>query len=335
MVSEVQRREPVDGPSQATLTSACADRTSASAPSAEGAVYCLFGFAFGVDGAPAARRLLSRLYGPYARSPDLPGLRFRLDGRRTGRMTVWRALCNDHLLFERRSLGAALRRLEYDICCRMLVARPDLVVLHSATLEATGGAALISGPSGAGKSTLALALAARGYRLGGDDLAFLDAAARLHPLPRCAHLDARSRRLLRQAGLRLPSLAVRHGFVTPADVSSPAYRGGSLRFVLILSRGDARTPCVTPVSQAEAALCLAREAGWTEAAPSHALTLVMRAVAGAACYRIIGGRLAETVAAVAALLGPARCGHGPATMARADAAHPQPAPPRSQQANQE
>ena len=94
------------------------------------------------------------------------------------------------------SLGAALNRLEREICLRTVASPTDHIAMHGATVLTDRGAAFITGPSGAGKSTLSLALATLGYQVGGDDVAFLDpsAPAPIWPMPRCFHVDARSRR---------------------------------------------------------------------------------------------------------------------------------------------
>ena len=50
-----------------------------------------------------------------------------------------------------------------------------LLPLHANALETQGGAVALAGESGAGKSTLAAHLAARGYRMMGDDVCVLGA----------------------------------------------------------------------------------------------------------------------------------------------------------------
>ena len=61
-----------------------------------------------------------------------------------------------------------------------------------------------------------LALAAHGYRIGGDDVALLNPkSGTIRPVPRCFHLDARSRRLLRNLRLPMPEESLRNAFLTP------------------------------------------------------------------------------------------------------------------------
>lgn len=267
----------------------------------------VFGYGFAlVTGSTTARQLVRRLYLPFGTEDD--GARttvFRLETHTVAGGRAWRVLLGCELLAERRSLGAALRQLEYEVCLRVIAHRSDLIVLHGATVFAAEGTALITGPSGAGKSTLALALAARGYCVGGDDIAFLDPrTGAVQPLPRCSHLDARSRRLLRQVGLRLPDAATHHGFVTPADLGAVAPLSAPVRRLWCVGRGMGPRPQIVSVAQAEMVTLLLSEAGWASAPATAALAALGRLVGGAACYRLSSGRLDTTVAAVAALLGP-------------------------------
>ena len=68
---------------------------------------------------------------------------------------------------------------------RMLRLREDALFFHAASIALEGKGVLLVGPKGAGKSTLALALAARGHDLLGDETAcYLPASLRLIPLRR-------------------------------------------------------------------------------------------------------------------------------------------------------
>lgn len=270
--------------------------------------YTVFGYTFDiVTRSAAARRLMHRLYARFAAAASIsPTPVFGLESRGTGQSRTWRVVLDGEPSLERRSFGSALRNLEYEICRRVIEHRADLIVLHGATVFAAGGAALITGRSNAGKTTLALALAARGYRVGADDIAFLDpATGEVMPLPRCSHLDARSRRLLRATGLRLPADAARHVFVTPADLGPPAPVSGPVRHLFVTSRGRGAAPALTPLPQAAMVLVLMEECGWPADATPEALAALRNLVGGAACHRLVSGRLGRTVDAVAALLGPA------------------------------
>jgi hypothetical protein len=64
--------------------------------------------------------------------------------------------------------------------------------LHAATLVKDGRALLVHGRPGAGKTTLSLALDAASFRLGGDDIAILDAKGRVRGVPYVPALKAGS-----------------------------------------------------------------------------------------------------------------------------------------------
>ncbi len=67
------------------------------------------------------------------------------------------------------------------------------LLLHASAVERDGRAVLMTGLSGAGKSTLAALLAARGWRLMGDEFALVDPArGRVHAFPRLISLKNES-----------------------------------------------------------------------------------------------------------------------------------------------
>jgi hypothetical protein len=267
-----------------------------------------FGYRFGLafDSTPATR-LFDRMYARFRVEDSGAGTVFRLVRRQAEGGPHWQGFAEGDLVASYPSLGYALQELEYAICSRVIDQRGRLMVLHGATVFTTGGAAFITGHSGSGKTTLALALAARGYRVGGDDVAFLDpATGELQPMPRCAHLDGHSRRLLRGAGLRIADAAARrHGFITPADLGGATDVTAPVCHLLMTGRGPGTSPLLTPVPQAEMAVLLLREAGWENHPTAEALAAIGRLAGNAACHRLVSGRLRETVDIVATLLGPA------------------------------
>lgn len=76
---------------------------------------------------------------------------------------------------------------------QMALGQRRYLLLHAAAVERDGRALVITGESGAGKSTLAALLAARGWRLMGDEFALVDPATGLvHGFPRLVSLKNES-----------------------------------------------------------------------------------------------------------------------------------------------
>jgi hypothetical protein len=265
----------------------------------------VFGFRFDfASRLPLGLHLIRRLYDPFLiEDGHTPTASFRLEA--TGR--TCRALIDDEVLVEGVPLGTALRRAEYEICTRVVASRPDLIVLHGALLSASSGWVLIAGASGSGKTTLALALATRGYRAGGDDIAFLDPqSGDVCPVPRCAHLDRQAWRLLRRLGLRVAESAARHNFVAPADLqptiaAAPTNR---VRHIILLTGADTGArPVLTAMTQAEMVVELLNSAGRPIRAV-ETLAALARFAGATACYRLGRSRLDTAVDRVAAIIGP-------------------------------
>jgi energy-coupling factor transporter ATP-binding protein EcfA2 len=189
------------------------------------------------------------------------------------------------------------------VCSRIIASHPDLIAVHGATVLKHGVAALICGRSGAGKSTLSLALAARGFQVGGDDVALLDPRERtIRPVPRCFHLDARSRRLLRNLGLVMPSRALRYRFMTPADLGVTSPPAAPVRLIIFLDRGTRREGRLRTLSQAEMMARLLSETPRGPHSPSQIMEALGPLVSGAACFQLTGGRLSDNAGTVVTLL---------------------------------
>lgn len=262
-----------------------------------------------VTDSSAAAAWLRRLYRGEVtgtHSGTLPTFALRTGGEGTAR--GWRLWVPESPPEAHPSLSGALRHLDYEVCCRVMERRTDLLWLHGALVDTPGGSVLISGPSEAGKSTLTLGLMTLGYPIAGDDLAYVEpATGLLRAFPRFLHVDRHGQALLRRTG-HWPRRAGRG----PA-VLVPARSGvvlAPLRTVLLKDPPVATPPRLTPVSQAEAAVSLL---GQTRAGdlPDTALNAALqRLVAGAACYRVSGGggsgHLPTLITAVAALLGSPR-----------------------------
>lgn len=265
-----------------------------------------FGYRFGLAlDSPDAASLFGRLYAPY-RVTSGPGPIFGLTELRPSASggPVWRVTRDGDEIACRDRFSGALHDLEYAVCAEVIEQRGSRLVLHGATVYAAGGCAFITGVSDAGKTTLTLALAARGYGVGGDDVAFLEPDSNLlWPMPRCAHLDETSKRLLAEAGLSIADpFARQHGFVTPADLGRPDFPA-PLRHVFLLGPGVDTEPASTHITQAEATLALLREAGWDNRETPAAFAALARLVSGAECYRLRRGRLDLMVDLVATVIG--------------------------------
>lgn len=86
-------------------------------------------------------------------------------------------------------LPQGLLAAEMGMNLQMALGQRRYLLLHASAVERDGRALLMTGESGAGKSTLAALLAARGWRLMGDEFALIDLAdGRVHAFPRLVSL---------------------------------------------------------------------------------------------------------------------------------------------------
>ena len=93
-------------------------------------------------------------------------------------------------------------------------AEHEYVHWHASALTRNGRTLLIPGVSGAGKSTLALALAANGFDLLGDDLTFMDPrSGAIRPFPRALHVHDDAIPLLQKAGFSYDESLHLRGFL--------------------------------------------------------------------------------------------------------------------------
>ena len=291
------------------VTSARSSPASGRKPSPQR--FDVFGFRFTFSSPDAtATALVRRLYGRFGVATGGSRAHFSLAfDTGTG---AWRSMLGAQVLCEKPCLSPVLHELEYAICARVLRSA-GCMILHGALVRGHSRAALLIGESGAGKSTLALALAARGYRVEGDDIALYDPLyGAIRALPRCVHLDGASWRLLIAAGLRVPDLARRHNFVSPSDLGASGEAVESIDEIVLLSLGPSSQHPIEPISQASMAMALLAEAGWEGMPMEAALTAIGRLVGAARCHRAGRDELSGTTQAVASLLGPpdqsrARC----------------------------
>lgn len=162
------------------------------------------GFRVGSDWrAPVAE--LERLYADYPAPEDgIPDFNVRLFAARPWRRWLGPAvtLGGDFVLPEAAPLPLAqgLLAAEMAMNLQMALGQRRYLLLHASAVERDGRAVLMTGLSGAGKSTLAALLAARGWRLMGDEFALVDPASGLvHAFPRLVSLKNEAIAVVRAA----------------------------------------------------------------------------------------------------------------------------------------
>ena len=173
---------------------------------------------------------LDDLYRDYPAPARVPDFTVRLAATRFWRRWIRPsvAIAGDYTLPDALPLPLAqgLLAAELGMNLQMALGQRRFLLLHAATLERDGRALVLTGESGAGKSTLAMLLAARGWRLMGDEFALLDPeSGAVHAFPRLVSLKNQAIAVAQAAwpqGRFGPLLAgtpkgdIRH-FVPPAD----------------------------------------------------------------------------------------------------------------------
>jgi HprK-related kinase A len=97
-------------------------------------------------------------------------------------------------------LAQGLLAAEMAMNLQMALGQRRYLLLHASAVERDGRAVLMTGLSGAGKSTLAALLAARGWRLMGDEFVLVDPASGLvHAFPRLVSLKNEAIAVVRAA----------------------------------------------------------------------------------------------------------------------------------------
>lgn len=100
------------------------------------------------------------------------------------------------------------------------------LILHAASVEKDGRAAILPGPPGSGKSTLCAALVNRGWRLLSDELTLIDPA------------DGSLLALARPVNLKNESIAIIRDFAGDATLSRPAHDTVKGTVALLKPPGD-------------------------------------------------------------------------------------------------
>jgi hypothetical protein len=201
------------------------------------------------------------------------------------------------------TLPSALWNLEAALCETIIRSQRRSIALHAATIQIADSVAMLAGCSQAGKTTLSLALARRGLRVAGDDVALVEPETlNVFPIPRCFHVDDGGADLLEADGLRLPDAWRRFRFIVPNDFGIPAKPPSSARWLIFMRGPRAGHPNITPVSQAEMTARLLSETGQGPLTDSETVAVICGLTAGAYCFALTPGPLGETADAVAALL---------------------------------
>jgi len=195
---------------------------------------------------------------------------------------------------------------------RLLRLQRSLLFFHAASFSVRGRGVLACGPKRSGKTTLALAFAAAGHRLLGDEVAVLRPADRsLMPFRRSlaireGPMTSASRATLRQAAARterFPDGELRRR-VAVRDVSpGEAPAQVPLTAVLILRHFSAQTEvrALQPGPRLVGMLTPMAVSLWDQ--PAGALVVrILRGLGGARAFEVHPGPPDETVAAVERLL---------------------------------
>jgi hypothetical protein len=210
----------------------------------------------------------------------------------TGSTTAWVVLS-----------PGAVKRL--DRCTRtflmavviMLARQAGWFHLHAATaIDPTGRGWLIAGDAHAGKSTTAALLAASGWRVGSDDVAFIERRADRVVVHACrariARREGGQRLLARGGGIDLP--ARRKVGYWPEELGGGWTPLVAPEIIIFTAVGQGRDPTVAePLGRLEAATELVRWSAWVILEPDLAqdhLERLTRLTQQARCYRVTLGR---------------------------------------------
>ena len=146
---------------------------------------------------------LETLYADYPK-PDVPDFSVRLFPARPWRRVIRPSVTigGDFMLPDAAPLPLeqGLLAAEMGMNLQMALGQRRYLLLHASVVERDGRALLMTGVFGAGKSTLAALLAARGWRLMGDEFALLDPVTGLvHAFPRLVSLKNAAINVVTQA----------------------------------------------------------------------------------------------------------------------------------------
>jgi len=201
------------------------------------------------------------------------------------------------------TLPHALWNLEAALCETIIRSQRRSIAIHAAIIQVEDSIAILAGRSQAGKTTLSLALARRGLRVAGDDVALVEPETlNVLPIPRCFHVDDRGAALLEAGGPPLPTAWRRFRFIVPNDFGGPVGSSGHPRWLIFMRGPRAGHPMIAAVSQAEMTARLLSECGQGPLSDSETIAVICRLASGASCFALTPGPLGETADAITTLL---------------------------------
>lgn len=263
--------------------------------------FCVYDFPFCLrSNVPEAQSLIAGLYRNFvAPSFDGPVAEAIIERESEGWFS-WRLVEKGGVTA---TLPSALWNLEAALCERIIRSQRRSIAIHAATIPVGNSMALLAGRSEAGKTTLSLALARRGFRVAGDDVALIDPETlNVLPIPRCFHVDDPGAILLEADGLRLPAAWPRFRFIVPDDFGIATKPPGRARWLIFMRGPRAGYPSIEPVPQAEMTARVLSETGQGPLSDSETVRVICGLAAGASCFALTPGALGETADAIADLL---------------------------------
>jgi hypothetical protein len=185
---------------------------------------------------------------------------------------------------------------------RLLRLRADALFFHAATVAVAGRGALLVGPKGSGKSTTALALAARGHALLGDETAcYLPSERAVLPMRRPVGIKPGPRARAVAEGIERSGLTPQEDGILRADVGALLPAGEAapapLRSVVFL-RGFASRPEIAPVEagREELAALQPLACSLVDAPPARRVFEMVKLFEGLRVFRLSPGDPDETAA---------------------------------------
>jgi hypothetical protein len=242
------------------------------------------------------------------RNPPTPGFpsRYRLvDGGR-GVDARYRLEYSGSTMLRSNNAGDVLFHLFWHVNSETVRRTGDFLLIHAGAVCTRGGQGVVlPGASGAGKTTLVAGLVAAGFHYLSDEAAAIDPVARrLYPYPKAMTIKRQLAELF--PGVRIPG--ARSGWVDgqvhlrPEDIR-PDSVGWACDVGLIVTPRyvEGAATEVVPMTPAEAAVELGRNALNLSLYGSRALPALADVVRHARCFRMVSGDLSEAVAAVTRL----------------------------------